>query len=69
MQGTDDGSTSCQHYHNHFEDIEVFVKSFTLTYVRNLTGKDVTRAAQSRRPYYEETKGTSSLSTVVALLH
>lgn len=34
-----------QDYHIHFEDIEVFVKSFKLTYVRNVTGKDTTSAA------------------------
>jgi len=36
-----------QDYHIHFENIEVFVKLFKLTYVRNLTGKDITSAAQS----------------------
>lgn len=56
-----------QDYHIHFEDIEVFVKSFKLTYVRNLTGKDITSATQNA--YYEETKGTSSLFTVEVLLH
>ena len=60
-----------QDYHIHFKDIEVFVKSFKLAYVRNLTGKTspVQPKAEDHHAYYEKTKGTSSLFTVEVLLH
>jgi hypothetical protein len=59
-----------QDYHIHFEDIEVFVKSFKLSYVRNLTGKyiPVQSRVENHHAYYEETKGTSSLFTLEVLL-
>jgi len=60
-----------QDYHIHFEDIEVFVKSFKLTYVRNLKEKtsSVQPSVENHHAYYEETKGTLSLFTLEVLLH